>query len=102
MSDLISRKDVIDAVESRYAEVWEDSDVDYNNGIEAALCEIKALPSAERTGWWVDDNGRPYNGKPNGSCWCGECGEWLVASDEYACSTSYCPNCGVRMLNGGE
>ena len=52
MSDLISRQAAIDAIEARHTEQWIDSDVDYNNGLESALCEIKALPYAEpKTGW---------------------------------------------------
>ena len=47
MSDLISRQDAIDAIESRQTEQWIESDIDYNSGLESALCEIKALPSAE-------------------------------------------------------
>ena len=47
MNDLISRQDAIDALQSRQTEVWEDADIEYNEGIETALCEIKALQSAE-------------------------------------------------------
>lgn len=47
MSDLISRQDAIEAIESRQTEQWIESDIDYNSGLESALCEIKALPSAE-------------------------------------------------------
>lgn len=28
---------------------------------------------------------------------CSECGEWLVASDEYAVIGNFCPNCGADM-----
>jgi len=93
--DSISRQDAIDAI----------------YGIEGCIdwkarvgirCALMMLPTAERTGKWVDDNGRPYKGKPNNSCWCSECGEWLVASDEYSVSTKFCPNCGARMINGGK
>lgn len=85
MSDLISRKDVIDAVESRYTEVWEDSDVDYNNGIEAALCEIKALPSADRTGEWIEED------EYGDLLVCSECG----FANDY--KDDYCPSCKARM-----
>lgn len=66
-----------------------------------------------RRGRWLD---RPKNqglkdeeigtvgmvdGEPWSSCYCSECGEWLVASDEYAVKGNYCPNCGAKM-DGGE
>ena len=37
------------------------------------------------------------DGEPLSSCYCSECGEWLVASDEYAVKGNYCPNCGAKM-----
>lgn len=46
-TDLISRADAIKAIESRQTEQWIDADVDYNNGLESAVAEIKALPSAK-------------------------------------------------------
>ena len=66
-----------------------------------------------RHGRWLD---RPKNqglkdeeigtvgmvdGEPWSSCYCSECGEWLVASDEYAVKGNYCPNCGAKR-DGGE
>ncbi len=79
--------------------------------------KIKAIPAADvaqvRHGRWLD---RPKNqglkdeeigtvgmvdGEPWSSCYCSECGEWLVASDEYAVKGNYCPNCGAKM-DGGE
>lgn len=45
--DLISRADAIEAIKSRQTEQWIDTDVDYNNGLESAIAEIKALPSAK-------------------------------------------------------
>ena len=90
-ADLISRADAIEAIESRQTEQWIDADVDYNNGLESAVAEIKALPSADRpSGEWIIQN------------------EELKISD-YRCSvcgryqddkTNYCPDCGTKM--GGE
>lgn len=48
MSDLISRQAAIDAIEARETEQWIESDVDYNNGLESAVAEVNALPSADR------------------------------------------------------
>lgn len=66
---------------------------------------INAIPDAERTGKWISDWNRKIkmiDGCPNGSCHCSYCGEWLVASDEYAVKGIYCPNCGARMIEGEE
>ena len=67
-----------------------------------------------RHGRWLD---RPKNqglkdeeigtvgmvdGEPWSSCYCSECGEWLVASDEYPVKGNYCPNCGCRMDGGDD
>lgn len=38
-----------------------------------------------------------FDGSPICSCHCSVCGEWLVASDEYAACGKYCPNCGAKM-----
>ena len=55
-------------------------------------------------GRWVDskNNTVPFDsdGSPVRSCFCSVCGEWLTASDEYACIGKYCPNCGARMDGG--
>ena len=57
-------------------------------------------------GEWVDEDGNKVSldkdGCPLSSCWCNQCGEWLVGSDEYAIKGNFCPNCGVRMYKGGE
>lgn len=87
--DTISRQDAIEAIESRQTEQWMESDIDYNSGLESALCEIKALPSAEArpTGEWVDD------------CTCSIC-HWMHEDNNgFALITkyNYCPNCGCKM-----
>ena len=52
-------------------------------------------------GEWADMNGNPVplneDGETTNSCWCSECGEWLVASDEYPTRGNFCPNCGADM-----
>lgn len=67
---------------------------------------IKALEQ-QKTGHWIgkkiiDREWKDYivplkDGFVTGSCSCSECGEWLTASDEYACYGNYCPNCGAKM-----
>ena len=50
-------------------------------------------------GWEDEDiiNIGMVNGVPWSSCYCSECGDWLVASDEYSVKGYYCPNCGTKM-----
>lgn len=109
--DIISRAEAIEAIESRYTEQWIESDIDYNSGLESALCEIKALPSAEpKTGNWVLD--------PNGMDWnipawrCSECGfvanyigveaNGLGNNPMNWAGSKFCPNCGARMRGEGS
>lgn len=58
------------------------------------------------TGEWIDADGKKVrldaDGHPLDSCWCSNCGEWLVASDEHEVLGKFCPNCGTRMYKGGE
>lgn len=57
-------------------------------------------------GEWVDEDGNKVpldkDGYPLGSCWCNQCHEWLVGSDEYAIKGNFCPNCGVKMKGSEE
>ena len=93
------------------------SPVSWADAYEQFAEDIEEIPAADvapvRHGRWLD---RPKNqglkdeeigtvgmvdGEPWSSCYCSECGEWLVASDEYAVKGNYCPNCGAKM-DGGE
>lgn len=84
MTDLISRRDAIDAI------MGEPTDAHYPSWYAD---RIKALPSAEpRTGKWID---RSEGGRIRypwwESCECNKCGE--TASGAY----NFCPNCGADM-----
>ena len=52
-------------------------------------------------GKWIDYDGNKVqlneHGETCGTCFCNQCGEWLVASDEYAVKGYFCPNCGAKM-----
>jgi ribosomal protein L32 len=69
--------------------------------------EINDLPPVTpphpKMGHWISlDTGKPSHlkdGMTTEGVKCSECGEWLIASDEYACYGKYCPNCG--SYNGG-
>ena len=79
MRDLISRQAAIDVT-------WfEPSYTDPLNVLTEVRDRLKALPSAQRTGRWID--------KIYGCKECSECGYiWL----DFGC-TNYCPKCGARM-----
>ena len=112
MDEYIKRKYAVDAVVDVY---YDTPDINLScEKFEAAIIEIPAADVAPMVhGRWLD---RPKNqglkdeeigtvgmvdGEPWSSCYCSECGEWLVASDEYAVKGNYCPNCGAKM-DGGE
>ena len=87
MSDLISRAEAIEAIKSRQTEQWIESDIDYNNGLESALCDIKALQSAEPEGVIPHRNYKYLS-----DYWC-ECGWHLGKKGE----VKYCARCGRRV-----
>lgn len=70
--------------------------------IEAYNMAVEALSVDRPYGEWVDEDGNKVpldkDGYPLGSCWCNQCHEWLVGSDEYAIKGNFCPNCGVKMI----
>lgn len=81
MSDLIKRQDAIDAC---------------LNGCCACVgdCvdEIKKLPSAQKTGKWINANDGKWNTCEILKCSaCGEMDNRMYRTD------NYCPNCGARM-----
>ena len=88
MSDLIKRKDVIDALEQRLED-------NYLDGCEL-LKYIKALPSAEpeqKKGKWVYDGIRgrfPV-------CKCSICGHYENADWAIIQGANFCPHCGADM-----
>ena len=57
-------------------------------------------------GRWITFKGEAVpldtDGCPVRSCLCSVCGDWLTASDEYACVGKYCPNCGAKMDGDGN
>ena len=75
----------------------------YKNGYERGYED--GMRDAVKHGRWIDSKGNIVllddTGCPTHSCICSECGEWLTASDEYACIGKYCPNCGARMDGDG-
>ena len=62
-----------------------------------------AMLKAQVHGQWVDEKGNPVPwcdalpSSPAYSCWCNQCGTWLVASDEYPVYGLFCPVCGAKM-----
>ena len=102
MSDLISRQAVIELVKNSYYNLAENMD-----DVWAMVKDVEQIPSADRpTGEWIDADGNKVrldaDGHPLDSCWCSNCGEWLVASDEYEVVGKFCPHCGARMHKGGD
>lgn len=81
MSDLISRQDAIDAVNS----------LTYPSSLMDVKRKLIELPSADRpTGEWQDEHGKPMRWTSFAG-YCSNCGKW----SEYL--TDYCGNCGAKM-----
>ncbi len=98
---------------SKHIHNWleENEDVDfigeYVEAIDMAIEALQARQEADRSyGEWVDEDGNKVpldkDGYPLGSCWCNQCHEWLVGSDEYAIKGNFCPNCGVKMKGAND
>lgn len=75
MDDLISRQTAVNAIR-----LYECDDHKINMGLIIAMNLIEKVPSAQRTGKWIDDN-------------CSECGCYVHHGD----ARNYCPNCGAKM-----
>lgn len=62
--------------------------------INDAIISIKALPSAERHGKWLDGYG--FAGNYFDCFVCDQC------KKENMAKTNYCPNCGAKMIKIGR
>ena len=111
MSDLISRQDAIDAINERIKAAYEWYDKTPTNDIKvraeqaiATFCEasltIKKLPSAQKTGRWITQEG--YDGDEYYEC--SVCQEAFVLIDGTPNENgyNYCPACGARLVEGEE
>ena len=106
MKDLISRADAVKTVIRKCSPIcaWKVGTQKYP---DCVVAEINALPSADAVqGEWIDENGNNVplhkDGYPLRSCYCNQCHEWLVASDEYEVKGNFCPNCGARLKGGDD
>lgn len=97
--DTISRQTAIDALIELtiQRDKWDDKEgFAQKRGIDAAICAIEDLPSAERHGRWLMTDAYPHR------IYCSNCygtyaldhwGIWIDGSLPRA----YCPNCGAKM-----
>lgn len=100
-------------MKERLAKLLKEAQERYIYAQEQAQYLIDNWVECVKHGEWVDkrkedccDGEEPFvigmvEGCPYASCFCSECEEWLVASDEYDVKGNYCPNCGAKM-KGGE
>ena len=112
-NDLISREALLQQIGEKLNVLRGCNDFKEAWGMRYAMVMIQNAPAADAVevvhGRWLD---RPKNqgwkdeeigtvgmvdGEPWSSCYCSECGEWLVASDEYSVKGNFCPNCGADM-----
>lgn len=102
MSDLISRKKAIEALDFEIVHMTVFSNdekngtnplAQYNKGLEDGIKALKALPSAEperKKGEWID--GLPYI---NSHWWV--CSVCHVSAPENHTGYNFCPSCGADM-----
>lgn len=97
MDDLIKRQDAIDAVQKHFSDF---GFVGYQDG-QKMMDRIKDLPSAEKTGKWIEKN-RVYSEESHiedwQSCCCSVCGHYDTRPYMYYFDEpNYCSYCGARM-----
>lgn len=111
MNDLISRQIVLRCIkESRDNIDWgqsEDGDafLHYTGALYRTIASEECLPSAERTGHWIECE--DYDGDVYYEC--SECKEDFCLIDGNPADNlyNYCPNCGshnptIKRMEGGE
>lgn len=84
MSDLINRQDALNCINKLYAG---HTACNMFEALDAVAEYIEELPSAERTGKWIEDSEWWYQTIYR----CSECGKRVSNM------SNYCPNCGARM-----
>lgn len=93
MDDLISRQAAIDALKKAYwdrdLQAAKDDPCVIDAMTDWAIRQVKALPSAERHGRWVDVEPAPHN---LFYATCSVCGDRQTIE-----VANYCPNCGASL-----
>lgn len=100
MNDLISRQAVIEVFNRLAREKFSlrDEFQYYLNALIDAEDEIKALPSAQRTGRWIVVSDGYGNGEATACiCECSECKDTIWVYKKSDRKWKYCPNCGADM-----
>ena len=111
MADLIDRKSVIDVIHKTIFDFFDIVDDDDESPMtykdeqlltlnKAIVTKIKALPSAERHGKWIEENRNPRSW----SFYCSVCHQTAydvqptrINGWVKRCRYAWCPNCGARM-----
>jgi len=106
VNDTISRQAAIDAllelVEARRTWISTEDARKEINGIDASMCAIHDLPSAERRGRWINGNEGNWNAVIVPKCSiCGETFYEMNVNINGEYTYNYCPNCGAKM-DGGQ
>ena len=96
--DYIRKQDAVDVFNRAVQDVGI-LDADDIKTVFGMLSPADVVPVVH--GKWIDHDGNKVqlneHGETCGTCFCSRCGEWLVASDEYAVKGYFCPNCGAKM-----
>lgn len=102
MADYIERKAAIEALNKQARDNFNlSSDFEhYLRALQDAVDNLKALPSAERKGLWVESN--PQNSEICRLIKCSECGKGYIVGfnvpyAEWTERHKFCVECGARM-----
>ena len=99
MNDLISRQKAIDAIEAKEVDEfghYREYNVAFNDGLRSAVYSIEDLPSAQKTGDWID-NETSYADDTRQTCTCSVCGR-----RSYRPLGNFCRWCGANMWKDGD
>ena len=98
MDDLISRQEAIHKIADHHRMVSNImGDCGFMSGLDKAIEIINDLPSAQKTGKWIDIQ---VSVSGDGRATCDQCG--AVVHNSFSSSINFCPNCGCRMEEGGQ
>ena len=106
MSDLIHRQDALDILYDFAGCIVDTPGGIYNKAYREYRNKLESLPSAEKTGEWLEIN----NGLDT-TCECSVCHykDYLpniqpdvMCGDRYWFHRNYCPNCGAKMKESDE
>lgn len=99
MSDLISRKAAIDALDGEITITGKTNAEAVREYVKAVKCRIERIPPIQpKRGRWIDDG--PYKDFSLHTWLCSECGDEVIEIGTPC--YNFCPSCGAEMSEGSN